>query len=33
MDEGVRILELVRNAQKLFERQQPGEERRLPRTR
>ena len=29
MDEGVRILELARNAQKLFERQQPREKRRL----
>ena len=29
MDEGVQILELARNAQKLFERQQPREKRRL----
>jgi site-specific DNA recombinase len=27
MDEGVQILELARNAQKLFERQQPREKR------
>ena len=29
MEEGVQILELARNAQKLFERQQPREKRRL----
>jgi len=29
MDEGIQILELARNAQKLFERQQPREKRRL----
>jgi site-specific DNA recombinase len=29
MDEGVHILELARNAQRLFERQQPREKRRL----
>ena len=29
MDEGVQILELARNAQKLFEQQQPREKRRL----
>ena len=29
MDEGVHILELARNAQSLFERQQPREKRRL----
>ena len=29
MDEGIRIFELARNAQKLFERQQPREKRRL----
>ena len=29
MDEGVQILELARNAQKLFERQEPREKRRL----
>lgn len=29
MDEGVQILELVRNAQRLFERQEPREKRRL----
>ena len=29
MDEGVQILELARNAQRLFERQQPREKRRL----
>jgi hypothetical protein len=29
MDEGIHILELARNAQKLFERQQPREKRRL----
>jgi site-specific DNA recombinase len=28
-DEGVQIVELARNAQKLFERQQPREKRRL----
>ena len=29
MDEGVQILELARNAQRLFERQEPRQERRL----
>ena len=29
MDEGVRLLELARNAQRLFERQEPREKRRL----
>jgi hypothetical protein len=29
MDEGVQLLELARNAQKLFERQEPREKRRL----
>ena len=29
MDEGVQILELARNAQRLFERQEPREKRRL----
>ena len=29
MDEGVQILELARNAQKLFEQQEPREKRRL----
>jgi hypothetical protein len=29
MDEGVQILELAQNAQKLFERQEPREKRRL----
>ena len=29
MDEGVRILELARNAQRLFERQEPRQKRRL----
>ena len=29
MDEGIHILELARNAQKLFEQQQPREKRRL----
>jgi site-specific DNA recombinase len=29
MDEGVQILELARNAQKLFERQEPRQKRRL----